>query len=453
MSQGYQKISESVAPNNPSENVLHHYGFGVKITPALASLLTFLFTVFLVLAAYLSKTLTDENRGCLGPPFLYISHHQSKNLLKYTRDGCSVSKDVLWYGGSVFPASSLRDIVIHPYRGEKDALYVANAGETPKEAPKVLVFGSCSPWNGMRTYMDTIVTKDSSAGAQHTYSLTFDDSGNLYVSFQHTDAVLRFWNGSFRPMPNAKNFTYYNDIHTNDVVTGETNSASASSSSIANAESASSQHEPEASLAEEGINSGGGLQLLHKSKYPSFSPAPSISAGDNGSPIQVPTNAFNEPTAANNNGNGGGNGGGGSGGGVTSPSTSPTSSFISPPYPSKKFKTDPPSVPAVQKIDTSNYRYYEGTFVQFGAPGFHNDTTQGVRAVRWIKSTKQMWIANENLNHVLIVDSHGYFVDKIKIKNPIGMHVDEDRHSMVFIGSKKTSKYSGAVYGVDIQSR
>jgi hypothetical protein len=73
-----------------------------------------------------------------------------------------------------------------------------------------------------------------------------------------------------------------------------------------------------------------------------------------------------------------------------------------------------------------------------------------------VASRQELWISNEDLHHVLIVDTRGRLVDKVKIKNPIGLYVDEDRHGMVFVGSKKTktgSKGSGAVYGVDIATR
>lgn len=46
--------------------------------------------------------------------------------------------------------------------------------------------------------IDNII--DNTIGADHTYGVTFDDDGNLYVSFQHTNSVLRYEHDSFRPM-------------------------------------------------------------------------------------------------------------------------------------------------------------------------------------------------------------------------------------------------------------
>ena len=60
---------------------------------------------------------------------------------------------------------------------------------------------------------------------------------------------------------------------------------------------------------------------------------------------------------------------------------------------------------------------------------------------------KELWVANENLHRILIVDAAGRYVGKIKIKNPVGLHLDKKRN-MVFVGSKKSSKSTGAVYGV-----
>ena len=43
----------------------------------------------------------------------------------------------------------------------------------------------------------------------------------------------------------------------------------------------------------------------------------------------------------------------------------------------------------------------------------------------------------------------GRYVGKIKVKNPVGMFLDSERN-MMFVGSKKSSKNTGAVYGIDI---
>ena len=79
----------------------------------------------------------------------------------------------------------------------------------------------------------------------------------------------------------------------------------------------------------------------------------------------------------------------------------------------------------------------------------HDQSTQGIRAIVWVENLQQLWVANENLHRVLIVDSMGKFVGTIKIKNPVGLFFDRPRN-MVFVGSKKSSKSTGAVFGVNI---
>jgi hypothetical protein len=90
--------------------------------------------------------------------------------------------------------------------------------------------------------------------------------------------------------------------------------------------------------------------------------------------------------------------------------------------------------------------------VQFGWPGVHDEHTQGVRAIVWVEPLQQLWVANENLHRVLLVDINGKYVGKIKIKNPVGMFYDHDK-KMVFVGSKKSSKNTGAVFGVNIYEK
>ena len=82
----------------------------------------------------------------------------------------------------------------------------------------------------------------------------------------------------------------------------------------------------------------------------------------------------------------------------------------------------------------------------------HDEKTQGLRAIVWVEPLQQLWIANEDLHRILLVDKNGKYVGKIKIKNPIGLVYDYDR-SIVFVGSKKSSKETGAVYGINIFSK
>ena len=77
----------------------------------------------------------------------------------------------------------------------------------------------------------------------------------------------------------------------------------------------------------------------------------------------------------------------------------------------------------------------------------HDESTQGARAIVWVG--KQLWIANENLHRIIIVDSDGDYLAKVKVKNPVGLIYDAER-GMVFVGSKKSSKSTGSVFGIDI---
>ena len=82
----------------------------------------------------------------------------------------------------------------------------------------------------------------------------------------------------------------------------------------------------------------------------------------------------------------------------------------------------------------------------------HDPNTQGIRAIVWVEHLQQLWVANENLHRVLIVDNLGRFVGTVKIKNPVGLFYDRTKN-IVFVGSKKSSKNTGAVFGIDIMTR
>lgn len=70
----------------------------------------------------------------------------------------------------------------------------------------------------------------------------------------------------------------------------------------------------------------------------------------------------------------------------------------------------------------------------------------------WVDALQQLWIANENLHRIIVVDNIGKYIGKIKVKNPVGMVFDKEK-KMVFVGSKKSSKNTGAVFGININTR
>jgi DNA-binding beta-propeller fold protein YncE len=64
----------------------------------------------------------------------------------------------------------------------------------------VLVFGECDS-SGGRNYLHTVTSETKNPGVNHPYGITFDYHGNIYVSFQHTNTVLRFKKDTFEPFP------------------------------------------------------------------------------------------------------------------------------------------------------------------------------------------------------------------------------------------------------------
>lgn len=142
--------------------------------------------------------------GCLGSPYLYVTlHDKVKNVLKYSRDGCLLSSEVLKSGFPINSNTEFRSIITGKYKNE-DALYVADAYTS---ASGLYVYGSCDA-NGQRSYLATVVTEAENPGAIHTYGIGIDYNGNIYGTFQHTDNVLRFYKDSFDPIPKVSS---YND--------------------------------------------------------------------------------------------------------------------------------------------------------------------------------------------------------------------------------------------------
>jgi hypothetical protein len=86
----------------------------------------------------------------------------------------------------------------------------------------------------------------------------------------------------------------------------------------------------------------------------------------------------------------------------------------------------------------------------------HDEGSQGLRAIAWVQPLEQLWIANEDLHRIIIVDKDGKLVIRIKIKNPIGLLYNHERN-MVFVGAKKaksnSGKGTGAIFGVDVHSK
>lgn len=137
------------------------------------------------------------NTQCLDPPFIYVStHHEVGNLLKYTRDGCLLMDDVLIGGVTENELIEFRTMVFGDYKGST-SLFIA---DSTSGNSSVLIYDGVCDDSGRRKYLDTVVATTAENGADHCYGLTFDDHGNVYVSFQHTDNVLRFHKNTHTPM-------------------------------------------------------------------------------------------------------------------------------------------------------------------------------------------------------------------------------------------------------------
>lgn len=71
-----------------------------------------------------------------------------------------------------------------------------------------------------------------------------------------------------------------------------------------------------------------------------------------------------------------------------------------------------------------------------------------------IHKSDELWITNEELNLVLVLDEQAREVGAIIIKNPVHLYFDAQR-GLVFVGSKssKVKGGGGAVYAIDIHTR
>ena len=142
-----------------------------------------------------------SSSNCLGAPFLYVTvHDKIQNVLKYTRDGCFISDSVLVMDRDAGANDvEFRSMAIGKHK-DHEALFIADASN---DNSRLLVFGKCieSGYNyGRRPYLETVVQSIQNIGVDHTYGVCLDKEGNVYISNQHTDCVLRFQVGNFRAM-------------------------------------------------------------------------------------------------------------------------------------------------------------------------------------------------------------------------------------------------------------
>lgn len=120
----------------------------------------------------------------------------------------------------------------------------------------------------------------------------------------------------------------------------------------------------------------------------------------------------------------------------------------------------PSNIPEALLFGKGSLRpYYPGTFHQFGAVGAHpggddvkvSNEEQGVRGVAVVG--QNVWIANENLKGVLVVDKKtGIMQQFIPILNPIGLfyyEYGEGADDRVYVSSKKRGN-RGSIMAIDI---
>ena len=184
-----------------------------------------------------SSSSSSSNKYCLlDPPYLYLTtHDEVPNVLKYTRNGCLLDSAVLEdlppllqsSGDSVLRAA-LHDTnntadtyyyqddtdnddnvhggsshlieyrtmalgsFVHPVTGkvEDDVLFIANAVSGQSA---VYAYSTCHVHpQHKRRYIDTIVSTEGNVGADHGYGLCLDQDQHVYMSFQHTNVILRY---------------------------------------------------------------------------------------------------------------------------------------------------------------------------------------------------------------------------------------------------------------------
>lgn len=138
---------------------------------------------------------------CLGAPYLYVTvHDRTANVLKYSRDGCLLSDEVLIMDRSSSNSDiEFRSMAVGKHKGQ-EVLFIVDASNINS---RLLMYGKCLEDDnnyGRRPYIQTIAESNRNPGVDHAYGVCLDKDGNVYISNQHTDCILRFQVGDFHPM-------------------------------------------------------------------------------------------------------------------------------------------------------------------------------------------------------------------------------------------------------------
>lgn len=367
---------------------------------------------------------------CLGPPYIYVTMKDSRNLMKFSRDGCLVHQKVLW-GVSNLDAD-MRGMAIGSYQG-KEALYIADAGS---DESGVMLFGECFDSTSLRPFIARVVTVLTNPGAHHAYAVAVDAlTGDVYSSFQNTGVVIRVHGETFEPYPVRSDLQ---PLFLKSSSSG--NKHSSNDDSTSDSTTPTKQHNNDDS-----ISNNNKPASSHRRQLDHQQPVVHIKQ-------QSPNNAIKQNARQKVRVRKG-------------------HKFRVQLNDSKYFTTDDGVQPnndqerrrqlKHNKTDnnsstpsTTQYSFYNGTFVQFGLPNVHKGSERGLRGLAWVNNYTQLWITNEDIDGIVIVDRDGRYLNKITITSPIGLFApppDDGNSHIVFVGSKvsTTNNKNGAVYAID----
>ncbi len=175
-----------------------------RITGCMKLIISFFIILLGGLGFYMFHIFSISSQCLNESPYLLVTSHSDRNVAKFDRVGCRIQEAVLW-GGKPSQRGGLRSIVTGLYFNEP-ALYVAATDKLKKRKvhSSIEVFGGCNAITGFRYHLKNAYNAKFNKSGSHPYGMTFDDEGNLYASFQHTDNVLRFYKDNFQPMPVPK---------------------------------------------------------------------------------------------------------------------------------------------------------------------------------------------------------------------------------------------------------
>lgn len=376
---------------------------------------TFFFAVTL---CYAILTLT-QSFVCLGPPYLYITHKNGRNIMKFSRDGCLMHEKVLW--GINNEQYTLRSMIFGKFH-EEEVLYVS---DTKSE---VLMFGKCFDQTSLRPFLSSVVSFKAHPGANHAYGISVDHNDDLYISFQNTDVILRFHADTFLPIENEKTLqslqlpSEYYEHH--NIANNNNNIADKKKDKKSGSDNDNDDDDSEGGEGDKGDKSQSTTErrVLFWSQYKQaqrqvyhlrqLQSSPSSSTEEN-------NNSTNTIDSNNNN------------------STTPVENDNKKSKKKKDKKKDKKQDANKKDNQEDNkvidngggeedeehqHVYYNGTFVQFGLPEKHDPKERGIRAIQWTKNFTELWIANEDLNAIIIVNREGKYLHHIDIPKPIGLY-------------------------------